>query len=283
MGKSDFGASSIKFFNHFFKLPRHPWNEQMTGGDSYAEWQFKNGERTIAFYKDFASYSEMFSDKLVLDVGCGAGGKSMYFLTHNPKKVVGIDIVPGYKEESEQLASKLGLSGFEFRCENAKATKFDDCTFDTIIMNDAMEHFSEPDKVLKEMYRITKVGGRLYCNFAPYGHPYGAHLQDAIGIPWVQSFYSERSMIKAYCDLVQKYPDAERRINFRFSKDENGEYYFSYVNKISIKEFNKIINESEFENIYYREIPLRPFLSPLAHGLTKDHFVKMIVCVFEKK
>jgi len=277
-----FGVSALKFFNKFFKLPPHPFNMRNEGGKTYAEWQFENGERTIEFYKEFVPSEEIFKDKTVLDVGCGAGGKSLYYVTLGATKVVGIDIVPYYKEQSDELVSKLGIDGFEFRCEDAASLSFPDDTFDTVIMNDAMEHVAEPEKVLEELKRVLKPGGRIFVNFPPYGHPYGAHLSDAIGIPWVQSFYSEKAMIAAYKDLVKDKPDGEERINFRISKDENGNEYFSYINKMTIKRFKKIRDGSGFKIAYYREVPLRNVFKPLAHGLTKEHFVRMVVCVFEK-
>ena len=41
--------------------------------------------------------------------------------------------------------------------------------------------------------------------------------------------------------------------------------------------------EAGMEQVYYRQVPLRPFLAPLAKlpGL-RELFVKMVVCVFEK-
>ena len=60
-------------------------------------------------------------------------------------------------------------------------------------MNDAMEHVDEPEKVLDECYRILKKDGKVYLNFPPYNHPYGAHLSDAIGMPWVHVFFSRKT------------------------------------------------------------------------------------------
>ncbi|MBQ7474889.1 MAG: class I SAM-dependent methyltransferase [Clostridia bacterium] len=277
-----FGTKTLKFFNKLFKPPVHPWNTQLEGGKTYAEWQYENGERTIEFYKKFTTPEDMFKGKTVLDVGCGAGGKSLYYVTLGAEKVVGIDIVPYYKEESEALAEKLGIDRFEFRCEDASSTSFPDGTFDTVIMNDAMEHVAKPEDVLRELHRILKPGGRVFCNFPPYGHPYGAHLSDAVSVPWVQNFWSEKTMIAVYRDLVKDKPDGEERIRFRISKNEKGEEYFSYINKMTIKRFKKIRDGSDFRVAYYKEEPLRSFLRPLAHGLTREYFVRMVVCIFEK-
>jgi len=123
----------------------------------------------------------------------------------------------------------------------------------------------------------------LYVNFPPYYHPYGAHLSDAIGFPWVHVFFSDETLIKVYKDLVKDLPDGMKRINFRISKDENGKEYFSYINRMTIKRFNNILKETKFNVSYYREVPLRDFLAPLAKmpGF-KEGFVKMVVAILEK-
>lgn len=277
-----FSSRFLIAVNKLFPLPLHPFNTQADGGISYAEWQYERGEDTIKFYLEYTDKENMFLGKDVLDVGCGAGGKSLFYLGCGANKVVGIDIVPKYKEESEALAEKLGLSGFEFACEDASKTTFPDCSFDTIIMNDAMEHVAMPEEVLLEMHRILKPGGRLYVNFPPYNHPYGAHLSDAIGMPWVQSFFSDKTMINAYKELVADKPDGKDRINFRIGKNEKGEEYFSYINKMTIKRFKRIKANCPFKVSYYKEAPLRSFLKPFCHGFFREYFVKMVVCVFEK-
>ena len=277
-----FQAKTLKKLNKLFPKPVHPFNMQAEGKMSYARWQYEKGADTIKFYLEYASADEMFKGKNVLDVGCGAGGKSMYYVHLGAKKVVGIDIVERYAEESKKLSEELGIEGFEFYLRDAKDTGFDDNTFDTVIMNDAMEHVAEPEAVLKELKRILKPGGRVYVNFPPYNHPYGAHLSDVIGFPWVQVFFSDKTLIEVYKDLVRDMKDGDERIKFRISENEKGEEYFSYINKMTIKRFKGIKEGAGMEVKYYNEAPLRGFLKPFCIGPLKEYFVKMAVCVFEK-
>ncbi len=276
-------VKSLLFFNKMFKLPKHPFNMQNDGTKTYAMWQYEKGIDTIKFYLEHTSPNDMFKDKDVLDIGCGAAGKSLYYLSLGAKSVTGMDIVASYEKEAYALEDKLGLSGFKFVVGDAANTKFDDNSFDTVIMNDAMEHVSKPDKVLKEVYRILKPGGKLYVNFPPYNHPYGAHLSDAIGIPWVHLFFSDKTLIKGYKELVKDLPDGENRVNFRISKKPDGTEYFSYINKMNIKWFNELVRNTEFKVEYYKEVPLRNFFKPLAQmPVTRDCFVKMVVGVLKK-
>lgn len=270
--------------NKCFKAPIHPFNLQNNGVMSYAKWQYEKGAETIKFYLDFCSKEEMFSDKTVVDIGCGAGGKSLFYASCGAKEVIGVEILEKYEAEAVSLAAELGLSDkFHFVTADAAKLPFEDGSIDTIIMNDAMEHVSKPDEVLCECLRVLKEGGRLFVNFPPINHPFGAHLSDLIYIPWVHLFFSEKTLIEAYKILCKSVPDGDERISFRISKRENGEEYFSYINHMSIKRFERILKEKAVTPAYLKHVPLRGFLKPLSKlPLLKECFVKMVVCVFEK-
>lgn len=270
--------------NKMFKLPVHPFNLSNEGKKTYAEWQYEKGIETIKFYLKHTDIDEMFKNKTVLDIGCGAGGKTIYYASKGVEKIVGVEILGKYKEEAEELARKYGMEEkFEFVSADASNTPFEDESFDTIIMNDAMEHVDEPEKVLDECYRILKKNGKLYLNFPPYNHPYGAHLSDAIGMPWVHVFFSEKTLIKTYKELVKDLPDGKDRVEFRISKNSDGTEYFSYINKMTIKRANNILKNSMFNIEYYSEEPLRSiFRIPAKLPVLKEFLVKMVVCVLRK-
>ncbi|RNB90365.1 class I SAM-dependent methyltransferase [Brevibacillus fluminis] len=271
--------------NRMFPLPVHPFNLANGGKMSYTEWQFQKGQQTIQFFLPYHTQEQMFTDKTVLDIGCGGGGKTCYYATFRPKKIIGIDIVPHYAEEGNAFAREKGLADIaEFMTGDASRMPFADATFDTIIMNDAMEHVDQPEKTLAECFRVLKPGGHLYINFPPYYHPYGAHLSDAIGIPWVHSLFSEQAMINAYKRLVAPLPDGQDRVSFRISKRGDGTEYFSYINRMTIARFRRIQKGVKYPAVYQQEIPLRSIVSGLAKlpGLC-EYFVKMVVCVYQKQ
>lgn len=270
--------------NKLFKLPVHPFNLNNEGKKTYSQWQYEKGIDTIKFYLKHNTVDEMFKDKVVLDIGCGAGGKTIYYASKGVKEITGIEILEKYRNEAENLAKNYNLQDkFKFVQGDASNMPFEDEIFDTIIMNDAMEHVDQPEMVLKECYRVLKKNGKLYLNFPPYNHPYGAHLSDAIGIPWVHVFFSEKTLINTYKELVKNLPDGAERIDFRISKNQDGREYFSYINKMSIKRANNILQNSDFELEYYSEEPLRSFFKyPARMPFLKEYLVKMVVCVLRK-
>ncbi len=280
---SKFGAGMIKLINPLFKKPVHPFNLKNAGIMTYADWEYERAQNALDLYKGQSSPQMMFEGKEVLDCGCGEGGKTVYYAQFGVKRIVGIDILPQYEALSRAFAAKKGCAVFDFQAADAAALPFPDSSFDTIIMNDFVEHVGNPEAALEEALRVLKPGGRIYTNFPPYNHPFGAHLSDAIGIPWVHLFFKEDSLIRAYKDLVRDLPDGAERISFRFSADENGKEYISYINKMTIRRFREILKTLRITPLYYNEIPLRGFLRRLSKiGLFHECLTRMVVCVIEK-
>lgn len=279
-----FGVTFVKLTNKIFPPVLHPFNLANDNKMTYAEWQFEKGASTIACYDGVFTPEEMFSGKDVLDMGCGAAGKSLYYASLGANSVTGVDIVARYEAEATALADKLGYADkFKFVCASADALPFPDESFDTVIMNDFMEHVSDPEAALKEARRLIKKDGRIYINFPPYYHPTGAHLSDTIHMPWVHMILSEKQLIAAYKEMVKGLPDEKERLDLRLSVDEDGTERLGYINKMTLKRFSRILKSQGITPIYYREIALRSYFKLFAKmPLLKEMFVKMAVCVIGK-
>jgi spore germination protein YaaH len=100
----------------------------------------------------------------------------------------------------------------------------------------------------------------------------------------LQTYDSDWNIEKLpYKELMKDVPDGEERIKFRFSKDENGKEYISYINKMSIKRFKNIIKNMDIHPIYIKYTPLRSIVAPLAKiPVLNEVFYKMVTCVIEK-
>ena len=271
--------------NNWFPKIVHPFNLQNDGEKTYAMWQYEKGYDTIKLYLDRYTTDDMFAGKDVLDMGCGAAGKSLYYVSLGARHVTGVDIVEHYRAKAEGMAEQLGFSDrFTFVLGSAYEMPFADKCFDTVIMNDFMEHVDNPAAALREAMRLVRPGGRIFINFPPYYHPTGAHLSDAINIPWVQLFYSDDALIRAYKELIRGVPDEAERLALRFYTDENGVERIGYINKMTLKKFKGILRELSIVPQYYREVPLRRYFALFAKipGI-KELFVKMAICVIEVK
>lgn len=279
-----FSVSVLKTLNKLFPQVEHPFNLQADGKQTYAKWQFQWGKKTVDCFAPKFTPEDIFSGKTVLDMGCGASGKSLYYISIGAEKVVGVDVVEHYQAEAESFAQELGYSDrFTFLLGDALNLDLADNTFDVVIMNDFVEHIYDPERALQEALRVLKPGGRIYVNFPPYFHPTGAHLSDVIGIPWVHMLFTEKTLIGAYKDLVKGLPDEADRLNLRFGIGSDGKEHITYINKMTIKRFHKILNKLNIQPHWYQELPLRSYFALFAKipGL-KEMFVRMCVCVIEK-
>jgi len=268
--------------NRFFRPPVHPFNLANQGTMRYADWQFERGYLTLEHYRPFMSPEEIMKGKTVLDIGSGAGGKTLYYASLGVQKIYGVDIVPHYEEEARAMAVEKGLADrAEFITGDATRLPFADNFFDVIIANDVMEHVAQPEAVLREAHRVLKPGGLFFTNFPPYYHPYGAHLSDVIGIPWVHALFSEPVLIEAYRELVKDLPDADMRLSLRLGDPATNSTELTYINHMTIKRFRRIVEESPFKIAHWRLVPLRTFLRPLA-AVAPEFFMKAVVCILEK-
>lgn len=96
-----------------------------------------------------------FSNKKILDVGCGTGKISSMFLNDN--KVYGVDI----SSKILNIAKKRGIITRQINLDKQKMP-FNNRNFDIIFLFDTLEHVFLPEKLLKDCYRLLKTNGELY-------------------------------------------------------------------------------------------------------------------------
>ncbi len=78
-------------------------------------------------------------------------------------------------------------------------------------------------------------------------------------------------------------PGREERIRFRISTRKDAAPYFSYINHMTIKRFERILRTEHITPAYYHHEPLRGAFRHLCRlPLLREMLVKMVVCVIEK-
>jgi ubiquinone/menaquinone biosynthesis C-methylase UbiE len=95
-------------------------------------------------------------DERALDVGTGAGALALA-LAPLVREVVGLDPVP----ELLELARARGLPNTEFVEGDGTALPFPDAAFDLAGTHRTLHHVAQPERVLAELARVTRPGGRV--------------------------------------------------------------------------------------------------------------------------
>ena len=130
--------------------------------------------------------------KPILDFGCGDG----FFantLFGNKKIDVGIDIEESVLPDAERSGVYKKVLIYD-----GKKLPFKNGTFSTVISNCVMEHVDNLSRVLKEINRVTKRGGKLYTSVMTdkwEDHLMGGKIFGKIYLKWMKNIQRHPNLL----------------------------------------------------------------------------------------
>jgi len=273
-------SSVIVELNRVFRPPNVGGRESE---EDYAQWEHHWGGE---FSRDYLEPAGDLQGRMVLDVGCGLGGKTVAYGEAGASTVMGTDIVPRYSEASRSYASRsIPDVATGFFASDAASLPLSDSSFDTVVANDAMEHFSQPPRALSEMLRVTRPGGAIWIFFTPHFSPLGSHLYDYIYTPWCHVLFT-RSQLEGAIDRVlheRMAGEDEAAITGRVTEIMRS--YDNDINHMSIAKFFGIVRG--LRGVVVSHLELRPakfgFLRPFTRVPGIREFVTgFVICRLEK-
>ncbi|MEI6632996.1 MAG: class I SAM-dependent methyltransferase [Chlamydiota bacterium] len=108
----------------------------------------------------------------ILDAGCGAGAKSVYFAhTHPGIRVVGADVQPDPLRYAERLKQKFSVPNATF-VRRDLVNSSDLGRFDFIVTSDVLEHFEEDGRYAANLDAMLNPGGHIHINTPAKEHGY---------------------------------------------------------------------------------------------------------------
>ena len=96
----------------------------------------------------------------VLDVACGPGFFTLAFAAR-AAHATGFDATEALLERARAEATRRGAANVEWKCGDAEQLPFDGESFDVVACRAAFHHFPRPGRVLGEMARVVRKGGRV--------------------------------------------------------------------------------------------------------------------------
>lgn len=96
----------------------------------------------------------------MLDLACGAGVVAG-FMAGQVRQVTGIDLTPAVLQKAVARAGEAGSVNARFLLGDVTALPFSDASFDLVTCTAAFHHFDQPERVLAEVVRVLRSGGRF--------------------------------------------------------------------------------------------------------------------------
>jgi demethylmenaquinone methyltransferase/2-methoxy-6-polyprenyl-1,4-benzoquinol methylase len=98
----------------------------------------------------------------ILDMAGGTGDIA-FRIARSGADVVVADINPNMLDVGKERAARKGLTGLEWREENAETLSFADRSFDAYTIAFGIRNVTDIPAALKEAHRVLKFGGRFFC------------------------------------------------------------------------------------------------------------------------
>lgn len=156
-----------------------------TFNNAEPEWLERDRRINRTFWKRFGGKPDL-GGSVVLDLGCGHGSLCVDMALSGARRVTGLDINSDYLKIARQYLDHRHpelLDGVEY-CQK-RLSEYPDNTFDCIVSKDAFEHVIGLDRVISDVKRCLKLGGRLYAGFGPlYNSCDGHHGCFGPLLPW---------------------------------------------------------------------------------------------------
>jgi len=210
--------------------------------------QYRSGR--ISFIMDAVNkYGIHINGKVLADFGCGAGAISRLYVEQGAERVIGIDVDRKAIQRARNLHASSNVS---FCVSSVDRIPLENETVDVIISCDVFEHVARADTTLTECLRILRPGGKMLIGTWGWYHPFAAHLFATMPVPWAHVFFSERTVLR----VCRRVYNSSWYIPAMYDLDENGdkqpdkyhqeEISDQYVNKLLIRDFEKLFRESGF-------------------------------------
>lgn len=268
--------------------------------------RFPQAEREASQFNDFFSCFDMldmprwFQGKIVLDLGCGYGGKTVeYIRTCNAKEVHGIEPFDDMIVLSKQYADFRNINNCFFKVCTQDNIPYDSNMFDAVVSHDVLEHVSDPRKTLSEIHRVLKPNGKAFIVFPPYHGMMSHHLDYITRLPGLHLIFSPDALIRAINSMIA----SDGGHKYKISKQPMPAMSFNgkrkclpCLNGMSSVEFKAML--SDFSVIYLsqkilmnrykktilgRSVLMMINLLRSAGDLPRDIFSSSLICILQKK
>jgi 2-polyprenyl-3-methyl-5-hydroxy-6-metoxy-1,4-benzoquinol methylase len=136
--------------------------------------------------------------KDVLDAGCGWGGKAISYAERGGLRSMTAFDMAWDMSAPEQFAHERGVENCTFLNGIVEEMPFEDCSFDVIMMEDVLEHVTDPLVALQECNRVLRPGGRLFARFPSIQMMFAHHFDRVTTLPAVHRVIPMKTLVAGF-------------------------------------------------------------------------------------
>jgi ubiquinone/menaquinone biosynthesis C-methylase UbiE len=150
----------------------------------------------------------------VLELGCGGGINMQFYDPARIRSFSGLDPSPALLDASKAAAQARGMTA-DIRGGVGEAMPFDDASFDTILVTFTLCSVNEQQRVLGEMRRVLRPGGKAL--FLEHGSAPDAPVQK-----WQRRIEPVWKRIGGNCHLTRAITGAYEAAGFKIAHADKG-------------------------------------------------------------
>ncbi len=250
---SRWGVGLILFLNRLFPpLAMHrDLHAAKLDEAAYQAWEYAEAER---IHREWGPEWDV-AGKRVLDVGCGLGGKLVFYARSGAERVIGLDLRPASARAARALAVEQKIADrVDVVVADAARLPFAPESLDVLVSVNVMEHVGNPRLVLESSARVLKRTGLAFLHFPPYLSPWGPHLEGWIHFPWPHLFFSEKTLIAALRRI-----EAEKQLDEGYIPQAQIPWAeldaLPELNKLTLRHFRRLLQETGWREVRHRWLP----------------------------
>ncbi|MEZ4382831.1 MAG: class I SAM-dependent methyltransferase [Nannocystaceae bacterium] len=123
----------------------------------------------------------------VADICCGIGDFAVLMRKEfKPTRIVAVDHSRPFLQYATQVAKEFGIADIEYVFGDATSLFLEDDAFDFVTSRLSLQVFDQPEKILRELMRICKPGGRVYLTNEMMSHNYGYPRHESVSWTYQQ-------------------------------------------------------------------------------------------------
>jgi ubiquinone/menaquinone biosynthesis C-methylase UbiE len=223
--------------------------------------EFRDGKRFFRHFHGQLRERDL-EGKHVLDIGCGFGGRTVYYAeVCKAASARGIEVNAATVDRCRRLAKELGSTRTSFSVGFAEELPFSDESFDAVVSFDVLEHCGDPRAAVREMARVLRPNGKAWNVFPTYKGARSSHLGYLTQIPAVQRIFHPDTVVAVVNEFLEQ--EGERLgtgIQPAPVRSSLGYYTLPSLNGLTLKDARRIFTSTE--RLTCEKIIITPLIDP---------------------